>query len=180
MRALKTRSGRDAQAGFSMVEMLMAAFILAIGILGLSMLQVMSLRASRGSRSLTTAVQVAEAMLDQVEMEGRVSWLNVTDTQMAAAPAPPPFQYVNQAGAVVRTFTVKGRTPDATATDPADLQPFFTATLNRSQAAVATSASGQVIHDFTVNVTFADTVQANGTPTLIQRSVVLTRRILHG
>ena len=31
-----------AQAGFSMVEMLMAAFIMAVGILGLSALQVMA------------------------------------------------------------------------------------------------------------------------------------------
>ena len=54
----RTRSG---QAGFSMIEMLMTAFVLAIGLLGLCMLQAMSLRASRGSRSLETAVQVALA-----------------------------------------------------------------------------------------------------------------------
>lgn len=179
MRSLRIPSRPGRQSGFSMIEMLMAAFILAIGILGLSMLQVMSMRASRGSRSLSTAVQVAEQMLDQVESEGRLSWLNIIDT-IQGSPAPlPPLQYVNQAGPVVRTFTIKGRTPDVAATDPADNLPFFTATLTRSAAAVATGPA-QSIHDFSVNVTFADTVQAGNSATVIQRNVVLRRRIVHG
>jgi prepilin-type N-terminal cleavage/methylation domain-containing protein len=167
------------QAGFSMVEMLMAAFILAIGILGLSMLQVMSMRASRGSRSLTTAVQVAELMLDQVESEGRLSWLNVIDTEQSVPTPLPALQYVNQAGPVIRTFTIKGRIPDASSTDPADVMPFFTATLTRSAAPVATGAT-QSVHDFSVNVSFADTVEAGSSATIVQRNVVLRRRIVHG
>lgn len=169
------------QSGFSMLEMLMAAFILAIGILGLSTLQVMSLRASRGSRSLSTAVQVAEAMLDQVEMEGRLSSLNVTGTPSSAPPPlPGSLQYINQAGPVIRTFTIKGRTPDGGAPDPVDQNPFFTATVLRSAAAIANTVGGQAIHDFTVTVTFGETVQAGSTSSVIQRNVVLSRRVLHG
>ncbi len=165
------------QAGFSMVEMLMAAFILAIGILGLTMLQTMSMRASRGSRSLSTAVQVAEAMLDQVEMEGRLTWLNATTTIFAAPPAPPPLVYFNPMRPVVRTFTINGRPPDPAATDPADINPFFTATLG-APVFVSSGVNGQSVHDFTVTVTFNDTVQA-GSTAVVQRSVVLTRRIVH-
>ena len=61
------------QAGFSMVEMLMAAVILAIGILGLAMLQTYTFAAQRGNGSLGNAVQVAQQVLDQAEMVGRNS-----------------------------------------------------------------------------------------------------------
>jgi len=56
-----------------MVEMLMATFILAIGILGLAMLQTYALRSQTGSKSLDTAVQVGQRILDQAEMLGRNS-----------------------------------------------------------------------------------------------------------
>ena len=69
MRSLRTRTGRPPQGGFSMVEMLMTAFVMAIGILGLAMLQAMSLKASRGTRSMTTAIQVGEGVMDRIEQE---------------------------------------------------------------------------------------------------------------
>ena len=47
-----------------MIEMLMTAFILAVGILGLTMLLVMSLKGSRGGRSLTTAVLVGDNVME--------------------------------------------------------------------------------------------------------------------
>ena len=178
MRAQDRSPSSRRQAGFSMLELLMAAFILAVGILGLSMLQLMSMRSSRGSRSVNTAVQVAEQVLDMIESEGRVSYLNTSDTEWDPPPALPPMQYVNQAAPVVRTYTIRGRAPNPSATDPADVLPFFTATITRS-AAVATGAT-QSIHDFTVQVTFDDTVQAGATATTVQREVVLRRRIVHG
>lgn len=178
---MQLRIERPSQRGFSMIEMLMAAFILAIGILGLSMLQAMSLRASRGSRSLATSVQVAEAMMDQVEAEGRLGYRNVAGTDLLAPPPmPATLQYINQAGPVVRTFTIKGRAPNPTATDPLDVNPFFTATLVRSAAAIGATAGGLSLHDYTVTVSFADTVSTSGAPTVIQRNVVLSRRIIHG
>ncbi len=182
---MRTRTTRGRQAGFSMVELLMAAFILAVGILGLSMLQVMSLRASRGSRSLSTAVEVGERLLDQVEMEGRLTWLNVTATQYTGSGITPVpnLQYVNQVGTVTVPggFTIKGRTPDPASTDPLDhpATPYFTATVQRSANAVATGVDGLQVHDFTVQVTFIDTVQAGSTTATVPRTVTLTRRIVH-
>jgi Tfp pilus assembly protein PilV len=58
-----------------MVEMLMAAFIMAIGLLGLAMLQTMALRSTTGSMSATSAILVAERVLDQAEALGRNSLL---------------------------------------------------------------------------------------------------------
>lgn len=175
MRRPLRRPRAGGQSGFSMIEMLMAAFILAVGILGLTMLQVMSLRAARGSRSLTAAVQVADRVMDQVEMEGRLTWLNVTDTQYTV---PTPLTGLTYIGvdSVTQTFTIKGLEPNPSAALPEDQVPFFTVTTVRS-APVAGAATGQM-RDYTVQVNFVDTVDA--TNTAVTRSVTLTRRILHG
>ena len=181
----KARAAQNAQAGFSMIEMLMTAFILAIGILGLSMLQVMSLKASRGSRSLTTAVGVGEKVMDQVEMEGRLSWLNITDSQYTV-PVAVPTRYVNlatsapPAGGLQQVFNIKGQIPFAS-TDPADSNPYFTVKtyrLPKSGNGDANGATGQM-DDFIVQVVFSDIFDTN-TNAPILRTVTLTRRILHG
>jgi len=57
--------------GFSMVELLMAAFILAIGILGLSALQVVSLRQATQGRERSTASRVATSVLQRAQTEGQ-------------------------------------------------------------------------------------------------------------
>ncbi len=177
---MRIRKGRGAQAGFSMIEMLITAFILAIGILGLTMLQTMSLRASRGSKSLSTAILVAEQVMDRVEMEGRLSWLNLTDTNRAApsiAADLPNLRYIviPADGQLVETFNIRGGAPDAVSTDPALSTPFFTVTTTRVPAAAA--ATGR-ISDVSVQVQFVDNVDRASAP--IQRTLSLTRRIVHG
>ncbi len=171
---------RTRQSGFSMVEMLLTAFILAIGILGLSMLQVMSLRGSRGGRSLGTAVLVAEAVMDRAEMEGRLSWLNKTDSKLAnPVLSTANLKYitlVSPNGAQVDVFNIKGRIPDPTSADLAEKATFFTATTKRSQ--LVTGAINGNLSDFSVVVEFQDQVDKTNTP--IVRSVTLTRRITHG
>lgn len=186
---------QPSQAGFSMIEMLMTAFILAIGILGLSMLQVMSLRASRGSRSLTTAVQVGEAVMDQIEMEGRLSWLNITDTKHSPPTALAGLKYVNTvAGSVLipatppDTFNIKGETPHASP-DPGDALTYFTVTTttipgNQESFPYLSPQTGlpvaiEQLDDFIVRVDFSDVVNPT-TNVAVPRSATLFRRILHG
>lgn len=165
-----------AQAGFSMVEMLMAAFILSIGILGVTMLQVMSLRASRGGRSLTTAVHVAEHVLDQVELEGRLAWLNVTDSDYTAAKLPDSLRYINADGAkaVEDAFNLKGTPVDNASTDPTENTAVFKSTVMHTDIAGPTTGK---ISDYTVVVTFQDDQDATNKP--VNRTVTLTRRIIH-
>jgi len=177
---MRTRNHpRPRQAGFSMVEMLMTAFVLAIGLLGLAMLQAMSLRASRGSRSMATAVQVAEGIMDSIEMEGRLSWLNATTSPYTGPSLAnlPTLMYVTiPAGQpLTQHYNLMGDTPNPTSTDPAQSNPFFTATITQvpDPAAVAGGLS-----DFTVVVSFADTVGA--TQAAVTRKVTLIRRIVHG
>lgn len=172
MRSFGTRSGRKAQAGFSMVELLMAAFILSIGILGVTMLQIMSIKAARGGQSLTTAVHVADRVMDQVELEGRLTWLNNTDSNYTTPGALSDLQYLMAGDVATQTFDIHGE-PTTVADDA-----FFT--VNTTKAPIQATASGVTgaMTDVTVVVDFVDAVDAASTP--ITRTVTITRRIVHG
>jgi prepilin-type N-terminal cleavage/methylation domain-containing protein len=183
------RTGNQARAvagqeGFSMIEMLMTTFILAIGLLGLCMLQTMSLRAGRGSRSLNTAVQVANSVMDQVEMEGRLSWLNLTNSTLAGTSNANlnlvylPLGVGNSNAAAPQYFDIQGNPTNLASTDPTQNTQFFKAvTKYVDNVGTANGGTGQV-SDFTVTVTFSDTISA--TNVAVPRTVVLTRRITHG
>lgn len=169
------------QAGFSMIEMLMTAFIMAIGILGLSMLQVMSLKASRGGRSLSTAVLVSEHVMDQVEMEGRLSWLNATSKYTGTSLADlPNLRYVNLAdgGALVETFNSKGGPPTPASLDPAEQTAYFTVTTTMASFVAKAANTNGALSNVKVQVVFTDQLDKDSAPIL--RTVTLTRRILHG
>lgn len=61
------RSGPQARAGgFSMIEVLIALVILALGLLGVALLQTLSLRYSQTANYRTKAVNLASDWLDQV------------------------------------------------------------------------------------------------------------------
>ena len=179
MKPLAQRPRAGSQAGFSMVEMLMAALILSIGILGVSLMQVMALKAARGSQSLITAAAVGERVLDQVEMEGRLTWLNTTNSDNLTHTLPTGLQYLaaNETYPYTQTFNIKGLTPVSTSTDPRDVNPFFTV---KTSVGAATTAAGGVgaTSLVTVVVTFQDAVKGTNTP--IVRSLTLNRTVIHG
>ena len=165
------------QRGFSLVEMLMTAFILAVGVMGLTLLQVMSLKAARGGKSLSTAVQVGEAVMDRIEMEGRLTWLNVTDSQYKVTSALPNLAFVDKTTLVTPlTFNLKGQVPDTASLDPAESTPFYSVNMRRVPVSALTTGA---ISDFTVTVTFADAINPT-TNTPLTRTVTLTRRVVHG
>lgn len=68
---------RSGNSGFSMVEFLMAAFILAIGLLGLASLQIMALRTTTTGRGMSTAVLVSEGVMERINSEARQSYLGM-------------------------------------------------------------------------------------------------------
>jgi Tfp pilus assembly protein PilV len=164
------RRAHATQVGFSMVEMLMTAFILAIGLLGLALLQTMALRVSRGNTSVTTAVLVADQIMDQVEMEGRLTWLNVSDSNYTnPSTAALGLKYLN-VPSLTEYFNASGGS--VTGGDPTT---FFTANTVLTPQTASTVGAVSLV---TVTVTFSDTVNASNAP--VPRSVYLARRILHG
>ena len=183
MRDRRSSKARGSQAGFSMIEMLMTAFVLAVGLLGLCMLQTMALRGGRGSRSLTTAVHVATAVLDQVEMEGRLSWLNKTVSPLSAQTNASlnlvyiPLGVGNSNSGNPQVFNLQGNPTDLTSADPTVNTPFFTVVTKYMDDVGNAGGLGQ-LSDFSVTVTFSDTV--NASQSKVQRQVVLTRRVAHG
>lgn len=68
---------RGTQAGFSMVEFLMAAFIMAIGLLGLTALQTLALRSTTTSRGMSTSILVADGIMERINTEARQSYLGM-------------------------------------------------------------------------------------------------------
>lgn len=61
------------ESGFSMVELLIVALILAIGLLGMTALQVMNLSQSSGGRARNSAAYIAQTSFELIEAEGRLS-----------------------------------------------------------------------------------------------------------
>jgi len=164
---------RSSQGGFSMVEMLMAAFIMAIGLLGLAMLQTLTLRTNTGSRSLSTAILVGESLLDDIQANGRASKLFVR--QGSSVPAAILASFANRA----LTYNLAGRRVSPTDAPPdADPTPYFTVNVGVETTganAVAPVPTMGGLANFTVTTVWTEGTGAAGTP--VQRRVVLTRRI---
>lgn len=65
-REARMLKGRDIQAGFSMVELLVAVAILAVGLLGLAELQVTAMRANSQSEGMVAASALAKEIVEEV------------------------------------------------------------------------------------------------------------------
>lgn len=68
-----SRSSHASAQGFSMIELMLVAFILAVGLLGLLSLQVVSIASGGQSRLRGTATILAHNLLDRAVAEGLIS-----------------------------------------------------------------------------------------------------------
>lgn len=83
-------SRRKPSLGFSMIEFLVAAFIMAIGLLGLVALTTTSLRQTTTGRQRGTATYIANYVLQQIQFEGQYSY----QTKVGSATLPAGFTLV--------------------------------------------------------------------------------------
>lgn len=60
------RHARRTAAGFSMIEVLIALVVLAVGLLGLALLQTMNLRYTKSAQQRTQAINLASELLDTI------------------------------------------------------------------------------------------------------------------
>jgi Tfp pilus assembly protein PilV len=157
-----------------MVEMLMAAFVLSIGILGLTLLQAMSLRVAAGGHNMGMAVQLAEKIMDQVELEGRLTYLNSNLTNQATPGSLNGLAYINQPS-VTQYYGLDSASSDVGNAVLLNSKTGSMFTVQMTQTVVA----GTGLSDVQVQVQFTDSINAI-TQAPVQRTVTLTRRILHG
>lgn len=144
----------------------MAAFIMAVGLLGLAMLQTYSMRAQAGSSNQGVAVQLGEQILDEAENLGRNSVMCTHNGFTVPAAA------TNYLGAapVVQTFTNTG-----VAGAPVFFTATSTATLAASPGVVTAVSQIGGIAMVQVVVSWSETLSTTGGA--LPRTVTLYRRI---
>ncbi|MFT3929810.1 MAG: type IV pilus modification protein PilV [Spongiibacteraceae bacterium] len=75
--------------GFALIEVLIAVFVLAVGILGAGAIQTIGLQANQGAYLRSQAMFLASDMLDRIRMnrDARATYLNLdTDTDTTTSP----------------------------------------------------------------------------------------------
>ena len=169
---------------------MIAAFILAIGLLGLTMLQTQAVSQATSGRGRATAVYVADWILQQAQIEGQESYfakLNVTTLPYTTAVFTAPttsvtegtlytfggfnvdgIQVTNAAGAQLSTIATQ--VPDANKRFP-----IYTASWSRRPyKGTAPATTGAQAQEFVVNVTWQD-APAGGTGTAVPRNLSVSR-----
>lgn len=153
-----------------MVELLMSAAILSVGVLGLAMLQVMVIRTNAGSRSSTTAIKVGQWVADQIQNEGRNRLLYARNGQTPGAST-----FFSSNTAIPMYFDFDGKkqsvsTPNAST--------FFTVTITSSDLCTAVTSVGAV-KQFRIDVVFVDSVDPANASKTINRTFTFTRQVAY-
>lgn len=74
-------------AGFTLIEMMIALFVLSVGMLGVVSLQTLSIRSSQEASHETTASILAASMLENMRATPRTNWNDFKTTAQSTTPA---------------------------------------------------------------------------------------------
>jgi len=168
---------RRRQAGFSIIEMLLVAFIVAIGLLGLAALQLVSTAQGTSSRERGTANLIAHSMLDRIQAEGSLAAAErynndaVTSTGFFFIDPASPTTAYNSTGGENLTFNIRG---EVVATNAADK--LFTLTWRRQNGVSA--SLNTAYQEFIVNVSWQEAVKnASGQTVLVDKTISVSRYV---
>jgi type IV pilus assembly protein PilV len=178
IRRLQSSFRASSRAGFSIVEFLLAAVILGIGLLGLAALTVMSTKGFGGSRTRNGASNLAGSVLDRLALDGRLSAAVRSNggtvpasALIANATADQVNAYADPATAYT-AFDLQGQATNTT--------PVYTVTWVRrasktalTPAATSLSLSAEVI----VNVAWNEAVKSSSGTTTVPRYLSFSRSI---
>lgn len=156
--------------GFSLIEFLLAAFIMSIGLLGLIALQTMALAQSGNARGRTTASYIATDILQRAQAEGQQSYFAKLNSTLVPAAYVPVF--TANSGTAIAETTVGGFNVDGVQVTNADgsnvtglatavpdankRRPVFTATWVRRGYLDTAPSAGAQSQEFVVNVTWVE------------------------
>ncbi len=165
--------------GFSLIEFLMTAVILGIGLLGLAALTSTAMGSYGGSRTRNTAIALSSSVLDQMALDGRIS----AQMRSSGGAVPTTALVANAVDGAVNayadpattwtTFDLQGQ--------PSQAAPIFNITWVRraakglAPAASSLSAASEVV----VNVQWTEEIKSasTGTTTLNPRYISTSRVI---
>jgi type IV pilus assembly protein PilV len=171
---------RPRAAGFTMVELLVAMAILAIGLLGLASLQVATQSSGTTARERGTAALIAHNVLDRIQAEGAVTaaerfdFKEVTAGQAFTFIDPyDPESIHDSSGAENLTFDIRGRlTSEIPSAELPTSPTVFTVTWRRQAGLVASPTAA--FQQFIVNVNWKE-VNASGAT--VDKYLSVTRNV---
>lgn len=162
-----------------MVEFLMTAFILAIGLLGLATLQIMAVRATTSSRGISTAILVSEGVMERINAEARQSYLGMV---FSGAPTWTP-RYVTKAP-VVGNVKSTDAVPGAAIVEyydfagdplPSAVGAYFTTSSWVDDQTIGVGTTERYV----VRVEFNEATDPANAAKFIKRSINLIRTVVH-
>jgi len=144
---------RAAQLGMSLIELLVVPAMMGFGLLGLSALQALTIKAASGSRQRVAAAYVAHSVLDAIAVEGAQSYFYNTSGQ----PVPAGFTRVYTAAGTsgnVGSFNINGTFLSSSMSVPNGV---IQASWERlAPKGAAPVAGAPQIHEYLVNVAYID------------------------
>lgn len=155
-----------ARRGFSMIEFLMVAFILGVGLLGLTALMATNVRAAGGGRQRDTAAYLGHEVMERLAADGRRTALLRSNGQTTFASAfllanaldngINVYQSADPGGTQRTTFDMDGR-PSATS-------PVFSVNwVRRTKLATPVATSASMAAEVVVNVTWTESAAGSAT-----------------
>lgn len=178
-------SRRQPEGGFTLIEMVLAAFVIAVGLLGLTMLQTMALRTSSSGSRMAKAVRLGDGLLDNIANEGRLRRLvsqfqdpNMATRLSATVYFRADFQRQNLYFDASDTLLGSNANADPTSGRPAGT--VFTAIVTPVVRADApTGIQGMDVKTFQVVVEYLEVPNPSNAAATFKRSATLTRTVGH-